>query len=276
MTKLIGKRYEIVKSLGTGSTATVYLCRHIEMENQLIAIKVQSAEFAADEAVCARFRKEVLATYGVSHPNVVRVYEYFNEDNLLGYTMEYIDGGNLELELESGRLLSIRQIVSLLRELLAGLEAIHAAGLVYRNLRPENILLTKERTVKLSDFGISSTNVPAARAEQGAGSEGLDYIAPEYLEQGIADFGSDIYAVGVIAYQMLTGSLPFRTENAAPNKMSKKAEAPQAPAVLNSSCPDALSAFVLKALLKDPEKRYQSVRLMTQALEGIERAELFH
>ena len=141
---VIGGKYEVVKCLGSGSMGLVYACRHRELQGQMVAVKVLFPEVARDKVAAARFRNEVLASYGVSHPNVVRAYEYLRDGDLVAYTMEYVGGGDLAEKLSRQERLPIGEIVRLLSQMAAGVQAIHDARIVHRDLKPENILLTKE------------------------------------------------------------------------------------------------------------------------------------
>ena len=152
---IIGQRYEVVRCLGEGSMGLVYACKHTELTGHMVAVKVLFPEVAEDKIAAARFRNEIFASYGVSHPNVVRAYEYLKDGDLIAYTMEYVNGGDLADLLADTKRLEIKVIVKILSQICAGVQAIHDAGIVHRDLKPENILITEVKDVKIADFGIA-------------------------------------------------------------------------------------------------------------------------
>lgn len=161
---VLGGKYEVVKCLGSGSMGLVYACRHRELQGHMVAVKVLFPEVAQDKVAAARFRNEIFASYGVSHPNVVRAYEYLRDGELVAYTMEYVGGGDLAERLSRQERMPIAEVVRLLSQMAAGVQAIHDAGIVHRDLKPENILLTKEGNVKIADFGIARNRHEIGRA----------------------------------------------------------------------------------------------------------------
>ncbi len=254
---VIAGRYEVVKCLGAGSMGLVYACRHRELAGHLVAIKVLFPEVAQDATAAARFRNEIVASYGVSHPNVVRAYEYFRDGDLVAYTMEYVGGGDLADRLGAGDPISIPEIVRLFAQIASGVQAIHDAGIVHRDLKPENILLTPEGEVKITDFGIARTNYGPKLTEHGGVVGTIDYVSPEYLERSQVDARSDIYALGVLGYEMITGESPFRGDSVIATMTMRLRSDPKPPSLLRPECPPELDKVILKALARNPEDRYQ-------------------
>lgn len=207
---IVNGRYEVVKCLGTGSMGMVYACRHRELQGHIVAMKVLFSEVARDEVAAARFRNEIVASYGVSHPNVVRAYEYFRDGDLIAFTMEYIGGGDLADKISVDEKIAVPEIVRMLQQMCSGVQAIHDAGIIHRDLKPENILLTAQGDIKITDFGIARTGTGPKLTEHGGVVGTIDYVSPEYLEQGQVDARSDIYALGVLAYEMITQESPFK------------------------------------------------------------------
>jgi serine/threonine protein kinase len=255
---VIGGKYEVVKCLGSGSMGLVYACRHRELQGQLVAVKVLFPEVAEDKVACARFKNEILASYGVSHPNVVRAYEYLSDRDLVAYTMEYVGGGDLAEKLGDHERLSIPEIVRLLGQMAAGCQAIHDAGIVHRDLKPENILLTSDGMVKIADFGIARNRHGPKLTEHGGVVGTIDYVAPEYMLKSQVDWRSDIYALGILAYEMVTGEAPFKGDSVYATMTKRLKTDPAAPSSLRSECPAELDQIILKAMRRDPEDRYQS------------------
>ncbi|MFN8391306.1 MAG: serine/threonine-protein kinase [Bdellovibrionota bacterium] len=276
MTKKFNGRYEIIKCLGNGSMGMTYLCRHLEMAGHYVALKILYPEVARDEVASDRFRNEIVASYGVSHPNVVRAYEYFRDDDLICFTMEYIEGGDLAKEIANHTTLDTARIIELLIQICSGLKAIHSSGIIHRDIKPENILLTKNGTVKISDFGIARAGTGPRLSDHGGVVGTIDYVSPEYLETGAVDLRGDIYAVGVIAYEMITGESPFKADSVIQSMTKRLKEDAAPPAEINVKCSSALSDFTLKAMARDPEKRFQTAGEMVDALEKIAKAETVH
>jgi serine/threonine protein kinase len=255
---VIGGKYEVVKCLGSGSMGLVYACRHRELQGQMVAVKVLFPEVARDKVAAARFRNEVLASYGVSHPNVVRAYEYLRDGDLVAYTMEYVGGGDLAEKLSRQERLPIGEIVRLLSQMAAGVQAIHDASIVHRDLKPENILLTKEGNVKIADFGIARTQHGHKLTEHGGVVGTIDYVAPEYMLRSQVDWRSDIYALGILAFEMVTGEPPFRGDSVYATMTKRLKTDPDPPSKLRPECPEALDNVILKAMQREPQLRYQS------------------
>ena len=248
----------------------VYACRHRELAGHLVAIKVLFPEVAQDKVAAARFRNEIFASYGVSHPNVVRAYEYIRDGDLVAYTMEYVGGGDLADRLSKpGKFMPIDEVVRLLGQMSSGVQAIHDAGIVHRDLKPENILLTTDGQVKIADFGIARTGHGPKLTEHGGVVGTIDYVSPEYMLNSHVDWRSDIYALGILAYEMIAGESPFRGDSvyATMTKRLKQDAAP--PSSLRPECPPALDRIILKAMQRDPEQRYQSAAEMYYDLQAL-------
>lgn len=270
---VIGGKYEVIKCLGSGSMGLVYACRHRDLQGQMVAVKVLFPEVANDKVAAARFRNEVLASYGVSHPNVVRAYEYLRDGDLVAYTMEYVGGGDLAERLSRTERLSITEVIRLLSQMSAGVQAIHDAGIVHRDLKPENILLTKEGNVKIADFGIARTQHGHKLTEHGGVVGTIDYVAPEYMLRSQVDWRSDIYALGILAFEMVTGEPPFRGDSVYATMTKRLKSDPEPPSKLRPECSAALDAVILRAMQRDPMQRYQSALEMFYDLQRIASAE---
>ncbi len=268
---IVNGRYEIVKCLGTGSMGMVYACRHRELSGHIVAMKVLFSEVARDETAAARFRNEIVASYGVSHPNVVRAYEYFRDGDLIAFTMEYIGGGDLADRMSGDDEISIDETINMLCQMASGVQAIHDARIIHRDLKPENILLTAQGDVKITDFGIARLGTGPRLTEHGGVVGTLDYVSPEYLERGHVDERSDIYALGVLAFEMITGDSPFKGKSVMETINLRLKTDAEPPHHLRPDCPVALSSIVLKAMTRDPEQRYQAAREMLEDLDAVKR-----
>ena len=267
---VIAGRYEVVKCLGAGSMGLVYACRHRELSGHLVAVKVLFPEVSQDKIAAARFRNEIFASYGVSHPNVVRAYEYIRDGDLVAYTMEYVGGGDLADRLGRSREpIAVGEVIKMLSQMCAGVQAIHDSGIVHRDLKPENILLSKDGNVKIADFGIARTGHGPKLTEHGGVVGTIDYVSPEYMLNSQVDWRSDIYALGILAYEMLTGESPFKGDSVYATMTKRLKTDPEPPSRIRQDCPPELDAIVLKAMQRDPESRYQSAGSMYEDLQAL-------
>lgn len=267
---VIAGRYEVVKCLGAGSMGLVYACRHRELSGHMVAVKVLFPEVAQDRVAAARFRNEIFASYGVSHPNVVRAYEYLRDGDIVAYTMEYVNGGDLADRLgKAGTAIPIPECVKILSQMCSGVQAIHDAGIVHRDLKPENILLTKEGGIKIADFGIARTGAGPRLTEHGGVVGTIDYVSPEYMLNSQVDWRSDIYALGILAFEMVTGESPFKGDSVYATMTKRLKTDPAAPSSIRSDCPPELDRIILKAMERNPEVRYQSAAEMMYDLQAL-------
>ncbi|MCB0357987.1 MAG: protein kinase [Bdellovibrionales bacterium] len=267
---LLFSRYRVVDRLASGSTGTIYLCEHQDFPGRLIAVKILSSEVARDPIVQKRFQNEIVASYDIDHPNVIRAFDYIREKELLGYSMEYIDGGDLRDLLEEQTRLSVDDSLDILIQICDGIAAIHRAGIIHRDLKPENILLTRTGQVKISDFGIAHFVGGSKLTAAGAIVGTLDYVSPEYLSTGELSTRCDIYGVGVLAYQMLTGEIPLEGSSVIDSLRRRVHEDAPRPSSINSEIPPALDDIVVRALARRPEERFSSALAMRDALIAVQ------
>ena len=258
---LIFGKYQVVKCLGTGSMGMVYACRHLELAGRMVAMKVLFGNIAKQEVQVARFRNEIVSSYEVNHPNVVRAYEYFRDGDVVAFTMEFVSGGDLADRMNEG-IFEVKDIVKYLIQMCSGVQAIHDCQIVHRDLKPENILLTESGDVKITDFGIARTGGGPRLTEHGGVVGTIDYVSPEYLEKGDVDSRSDIYALGVIAYEMVANEPPFQGKTPIETMTLRLKTNPQPLTSKREDCPEELSRIVMRALSKSPELRYQHAKDM--------------
>lgn len=268
---VIAGRYEVVKCLGAGSMGLVYACRHRDLSGHLVAVKVLFPEVAQDPVAAQRFKNEITASYGVSHPNVVRAYDLLRDGDILAYTMEFVGGGDLADRLgKKDALIPLKEAIKLLIQMCAGVQAIHDAGIIHRDLKPENILLTEDGNVKIADFGIARAGHGPKLTEHGGVVGTIDYVSPEYMLNSQVDWRSDLYAMGILAYEMLVGESPFRGDSVYETMTRRLKSDPKPPSELRKECPAELNRIVLLAMHREPEKRYQSALEMREDLEDLE------
>jgi serine/threonine protein kinase len=255
----------------------VYACRKRGApEMAMVAVKVLFRDLAhGDKVQAARFRKEIFAAFGVDHPNVVKAWEYIRDGDIVAYSMELITGGDLATKLgKNSPLFSIPQCVKLLTQMCAGVQAIHDAGIVHRDLKPENILLTEDGEVKIADFGIARIEVGSPRnLTENRGVVGtIDYVAPEYLMSSQIDARADIYAMGVLGYEMITGESPFRGDTVYDTLWKRVEFSAPPPSEKRPECSSDLDAIIKKALAIKPEDRFQTARDMHDELQALPKA----
>ncbi|NBW39904.1 serine/threonine protein kinase [bacterium] len=268
---IIASRYKVTRRLGTGSMGVVYACTDKEEDDQLVAMKVLFPEVAQDRVALRRFRNEIFASYGVIHENVVRAFDYIRDGEITGYTLEYVGGGDLADKLgEDPTPIPIREIVGLLIDMCAGLQAIHDAGIVHRDMKPENILLTELGRAKIADFGIARTGSGQKLTEHGGVVGTIDYVSPEYMLNSHVDWRSDIYALGILGYEMVTQEQPFRGESVYATMMKRLKTEPRMPSAIRTECPPELERIILKAMARAIEERYQSSEAMLHDLLALQ------
>ncbi len=245
----------------------VYACKNKDLSGHLVAMKVLFSEVARDAVAAARFRNEIVASYGVNHPNVTRAYEYFRDGDIIAYTMEYVGGGDMADRIGGDQQMPIPDIIRMLRQMCSGVQAIHDADITHRDLKPENILITATGDIKITDFGIAKTGTGPKLTEHGGVVGTIDYVSPEYLERGTVDARSDIYALGVMAYEMVTGESPFKGKSVIETMTMRLRSDPAAPHKLRADCSPALGGIILKAMARDVNSRYQTAAEMLRDLE---------
>lgn len=254
---LFGGRYKVVKSIGAGGMGAVYLATDPRYRDFEVAIKVLYPGIVKTAELRERFKNEIIASYNVLHRNVVRAYEYFDENDSPAYVMEYVEGTDLHNRINAGAV-SPEEAANILYQAAAGLDAIHAAGIMHRDLKPENIFLTKTGLVKIGDFGVARLRSVSASVTQTGMLVGTPkYFAPEYIEFGECDGRGDIYALGVIAYELLTGVSPFRSKTSNSLMLERFTGKVTPISQVTPNCPIALAQVVEKAMATSVMKRYQ-------------------
>ena len=263
--------YRIVRCLGRGSMGVVFSCRDLNLANRLVAVKILYPEVICDPVASERFYREIVLTYSIDNPYVVAAYDCFKDGDLFGFAMEYVDGGDLGKLLDRKKTLPIPEVTRLLAELCSGLGAIHSIGIVHRDIKPENVLLTKSRHVKLTDLGIAKNPAASRLTEHATLIGSIDYVSPEYLAYGGLDERADIYALGVLAYRMITGRTPSTGKHLVEVLANRVRYDPPAPSTIRGECPAELDGIVLKALARDPSERYQTAADIEKDLRMLER-----
>jgi len=265
-------RYEIMEETGRGGMGIVYKA-HDPMIGRSVCIKLISLpnhiKGKKREDVLRRFRREAQAAGRLSHPNILTIYDVGEDNGLPFIAMELLSGKTLEKHLEEKGRLSIEEAKGILAQACNGLEFAHSHGVVHRDIKPSNIFLMDSGQVKVMDFGIAI--LPDSEATDTSHILGSpSYIAPEYVRGDTVDHRADIFSLGVVLYQILTGEKPFRGENMAAILQKIVAEDPVPPSQLRPSLPGGCDIVSLKALQKDPAKRYQRATEMARDFSGVE------
>lgn len=263
-------RYEIIRQLGAGGMGAVYLARKTEDREKLFAIKVLYPGRIKNDEARERFRNEITATLKVNHPNVVRAYEYFDEEDFQAYVMEYVEGGDLISKMKLGKL-DPGFVLRYLKQITAGLAAVHEQGIIHRDLKPDNLLYDEVRDeLKLHDFGVARLKGANPLTLVGAMVGTPKYLSPEYVETGSCDHRGDIYATGIIGYEMATGSSPFRSTSKVSLMVERlKTRIPPLKDV-EPDFPLGLAKIIDKAIAIKVSERYQSAREMWAELDALE------
>ena len=266
--------HEVQEVLGRGGMGVVYKARHVRL-NRSVALKMLLTGAHASPESRERFLREAEAVAGLRHPNIVQVHDMGDQDGQPYFTMEFVEGGNLAQKL-AGTPQPPRQAAALLATLAEAVQAAHQSGIVHRDLKPSNVLLTADGTPKISDFGLARRMEGEAGLTWTGTAVGTpSYMAPEQAEAKPLTWGPavDIYALGAILYELLTGRPPFRAETAAETLRQVISQDPVPPSRLNAKVPRDLETICLKCLEKDPHRRYASAAALAEDLHRFQRNE---
>ena len=264
--KMLDNRYEILERIGTGGMAIVYKAKCHRL-NRLVAIKILKSDLAQNEEFRRRFNAESQAVAQLSHPNIVSVYDVSRGGDMEYIVMELIDGITLKQYMEKRGQLNWRESLHFITQIMRGLSHAHSRGIIHRDIKPQNIMVLRDGSVKVADFGIACLADSAQTLTQEAlGS--VHYISPEQARGDRTDARSDIYSSGVVLYEMITGRLPFEGESAVSVAIQHLSSIPLAPREINPDIPEQLELICMKAMAPDLEHRYQSADAMIADLEA--------
>lgn len=264
--KRLDGRYEIMEIIGVGGMAVVYKAFD-NIDNRIVAVKILKDEFLANEDFRRRFKNESKAISVLSHKNIVKVYDVSYGDRLQYIVMEYVDGITLKEYIEQQGTINTREAVYFVTQILRALQHAHDKGIVHRDIKPQNIMLTSDGTIKVTDFGIARFSRSETETMNGQAIGSVHYISPEQAKGSVTDAKTDIYSVGVVLYEMLTGKLPFQSENAVSVALMQLQNDPVMPRQINPDIPVGLEQIVLRAMQKNLNDRYQSASEMLMDIE---------
>ncbi|WP_373485948.1 Stk1 family PASTA domain-containing Ser/Thr kinase [Acetobacterium malicum] len=268
LSRTLGKRYEIVELIGRGGMAYVYKARDLKL-NRYVAVKVLREEYTENEQFIKKFDRESQAVACLSHPNIVGVYDVGVQDNIYYIIMEYVDGITLKQYLMRKGRLDYTEATRFVMDISNALRCAHENKIIHRDIKPHNILLTRDLVPKVADFGIARaiTSSTVTMTNQTMGS--VHYISPEQAKGGFVDERSDLYSLGILYYELLTGKLPFDEENTVTIAIKHIQEEIVPPKLLEPKIPERVNQIVVKLTQKKPDERYQNTDELTEDLEAV-------
>ncbi|WP_026525452.1 Stk1 family PASTA domain-containing Ser/Thr kinase [Butyrivibrio sp. MB2005] len=252
---MIGDRYEILEKIGTGGMSDVYRAKDHKL-NRPVAVKVLKQEFSENDNFVSKFRVEAQAAAGLMHPNIVNVYDVGDENGIHYIVMELVDGITLKRYIEKKSRLTVKEAVSIAIQVAMGLEAAHNNHIIHRDIKPQNIIISKEGKVKVTDFGIAKAATSNTITSNVMGS--VHYTSPEQARGGYSDAKSDIYSLGITLFEMLTGRLPFNGDTTVAIAIKHIQEDLPTPVTFNEDIPISVEKIVMKCCQKSPDRRYQN------------------
>ncbi len=262
---ILGNRYELLREIGCGGMANVYLA-HCRLLNRNVAVKILKSEFANDKEFLERFNKEAQAAGAISSSNIVNVYDVGHDGDIHYIVMEYVEGQTLKEYIDANGMLSWQEAVEYAIQICSALDKAHKNGIVHRDIKPQNIILTDDGVLKVTDFGIAraTSNETVNMGESTMGS--VHYFSPEQARGGYTDEKSDIYSLGIVMYELVTGILPFNGDTPIAIAIKHMQQKPVSPKEYNISIPLAVESIILKAMSKEQHSRYQSAEEMVADL----------
>ena len=256
--KLLGNRYEIIKKIGNGGMATVYKATDKILKRQ-VAVKILRDEFTTDEEFIRRFEVEAQSAARLTHPNIVSIYDVGVDGNLHFIVMELIQGKTLkEIIVEEQGPLPWKWSVNVAIQIAQALEMAHRNNIIHRDIKPHNIIITEDGIAKVTDFGIAKAVSNSTITAFGTTIGSVHYFSPEHARGGFTDAKSDIYSLGVVMYEMLTGKVPFDADTPVSVALKHMQEEPIEPIDKNPNMPSSVNKIIMKALKKDATLRYQT------------------
>jgi len=263
---IINNRYQISGTIATGGMAVIYKAQDLMLERP-VALKILKKELSDDLTFQNRFRQEARASANLIHPNIVTTFDFGYDRDRLFIVMEYVRGTELKNLISTGEKISAKDAIDYLQQACRGLSYAHQQGFVHCDIKPQNLMVSDEKVLKITDFGISRAMDTVTREEQTDVVWGSPYyISPEQAAGKAPSPATDIYALGVVAYELFSGKLPFEAENSAELARMHRMETPKPVSEINPLIPDELNQIVMRCLEKDPQNRFESVGELEDAL----------
>ncbi len=264
---MLSERYEIINSIGEGGMANVYLAFDTILQRK-VAIKVLRGDLSGDDLFVKRFRREALASTSLNHPNVVQIYDVGDENGKYYIVMEYVEGITLKQLLLKRKRLTVSEVVDISTQIIKGIEHAHSKHIVHRDIKPHNILVQRDGTVKITDFGIAVTLNETILTQTNSILGSVHYLPPEQINGNVADTKSDIYSTGVLMYEMLTGELPFTGDSAVTIALMHVKNRFPSVRDIDPSIPQSIDNIIIRATAKNPKNRFPSATEMLTELRS--------
>ncbi len=257
----VNSRYEIIKTIGEGGMANVYLARDVILDRN-VAIKVLRGDLATDEKFVRRFQREALSASSLSHPNIVEIYDVGEDDGDYYIVMEYVDGKNLKQLLKKREKLTVAEVVDIMLQITSAMGVAHDSLIIHRDLKPQNILIKEDGEIKITDFGIAMALNATQLTQTNSAMGSVHYFPPEQANGKGSTLKSDVYSLGIMMYELLTGVLPFRGDNAVEIALKHLKEAIPSIRTELPELPQSIENIIIKATAKNPKNRYANANEM--------------
>ena len=254
----INDRYKIIKTIGEGGMANVYLAND-EILNREVAVKILRGDLAEDDKFVRRFQREAISASSLNHPNIVEVYDVGEDNGSYFIVMEYINGVTLKNLVKKRGKLSLTEIVDIMKQLTSGISCAHKSMIIHRDIKPQNVMILDDGRVKITDFGIATALNSIEMTQTNSVMGSVHYLPPEQASGKATTFKSDIYSLGILMYELLTGSVPFKGENAVEIAMKQLKEDLPSVVKKNPEIPQSVENILMKACAKNPQNRYNTV-----------------
>ena len=270
ISRVLGSRYEIIEIIGEGGMAKVYKARDNKL-NRLVAVKILKKEFANNIDIADKFKREATAVANLSDANIVNILDVGHEEdeNIDFIIMEYVNGKTLKELITYNGKLSFNTTITIGIQIAKALECAHKNNIIHRDVKPQNILVTERGEIKVTDFGIAKSTTSSTITNTTTIMGSAHYLSPEQAKGTFIDFRTDLYSLGVVLYEMVTGKLPFDGESPVTVALKHIQEDPKAPKEINPSVPESLNNLILKVMSKEPINRYENAKAMLIDLQKI-------
>ncbi|MBX7145392.1 MAG: serine/threonine protein kinase [Oligoflexia bacterium] len=261
--------FQVIAQLSLREADAVFFCCEVLNPNRYVVLKLFERGSLSQQIREESVQIEISASYKINHQNVLKSYDFLQDDQYFGFTMEFVDGCTLAQRLQEQGQFSIQLIVDILCQMASGLQAIHQGGILHRDLKPDNVMISKDNQVKIGDFGVAirCAERGAAKGTEIVGT--IDYLSPEYLRTGEYTISSDVYAFGILAYELVVGAPPFAELDEVEALVARATRDPLSPRELRPDCPMQLNDVIMRAIDRSPEKRFSSADELRQSLEPL-------